>query len=275
MKKILSLLLATALFLVACGNKNETKGAADSQGGAAGKTEKLIVGATPVPHAELLDLVKEDLKKEGIDLEVVKFNDYVQPNKALADKSIDANFFQHVPYMEDFGKKNNIELSAVGNIHLEPMALYSKKIKNVNDLKNGDTLIIPNDPTNGGRALILLDKAGIIKLKDNTKLDSTPADIVQNPKNIKIETLSNEQIAPRLSEVAGAIINSNFAIDAGVTKNEIILIEGKDSPYVNIVTVLKGNENDERVKKLVKALQSEKVKKYIEEKYEGRVIPAF
>ena len=274
MKKILSLLLATALFLVACGNKNENKESTSSQSGAA-KTEKLIVGATPIPHAELLNLVKDDLKKEGIELEVVEFNDYVQPNKALADKSIDANFFQHVPYMEDFGKKNHIDMVAAGNIHLEPMALYSKKIKNVNDLKNGDTLIIPNDPTNGGRALILLDKAGIIKLKDNTKLDSTPADIAENPKNIKIETLSNEQIAPRLSEVAGAIINSNFAIDAKVTKNEIILIEGKDSPYVNVVTVLKENQNDERVKKLVKALQSEKVKKYIEEKYDGRVIPAF
>ncbi|BBM40668.1 NLPA lipoprotein [Leptotrichia shahii] len=274
MRKILSLLLAIALFLVACGNKNENKESTSSQSGAA-KTEKLIVGATPIPHAELLNLVKDDLKKEGIELEVVEFNDYVQPNKALADKSIDANFFQHVPYMEDFGKKNHIDMVAVGNIHLEPMALYSKKIKNVNDLKNGDTLIIPNDPTNGGRALILLDKAGIIKLKDNTKLDSTPADIIKNPKNIKIETLSNEQIAPRLSEVAGAIINSNFAIDAKVTKNEIILIEGKDSPYVNVVTVLKENQNDERVKKLVKALQSEKVKKYIEEKYDGRVIPAF
>jgi len=274
MRKILSLLLAIALFLVACGNKNENKESTSSQSGAA-KTEKLIVGATPNPHAELLNLVKDDLKKEGIELEVVEFNDYVQPNKALADKSIDANFFQHVPYMEDFGKKNHIDMVAVGNIHLEPMALYSKKIKNVNDLKNGDTLIIPNDPTNGGRALILLDKAGIIKLKDNTKLDSTPADIIKNPKNIKIETLSNEQIAPRLSEVAGAIINSNFAIDAKVTKNEIILIEGKDSPYVNVVTVLKENQNDERVKKLVKALQSEKVKKYIEEKYDGRVIPAF
>ena len=274
MKKILSLLLATALFLVACGNKNENKESTSSQSGAA-KTEKLIVGATPIPHAELLNLVKDDLKKEGIELEVVEFNDYVQPNKALADKSIDANFFQHVPYMEDFGKKNHIDMVAVGNIHLEPMALYSKKIKNIKDLKSGDALIIPNDPTNGGRALILLDKAGIIKLKDNTKLDSTPADIIKNPKNIKIETLSNEQIAPRLSEVAGAIINSNFAIDAKVTKNEIILIEGKDSPYVNVVTVLKESQNDERVKKLVKALQSEKVKKYIEEKYDGRVIPAF
>ena len=271
MKKILSLLLAIALFLVACGSKGtESKGGAPS-----GKTEKLIVGATPVPHAELLNLVKDDLKKEGIELEIVKFNDYVQPNKALADKSIDANFFQHVPYMNDFGKKNNIGLSAVGNIHLEPMALYSKKIKNIKDLKSGDTLIIPNDPTNGGRALILLDKAGIIKLKDNKNLSATPADIVQNPKNLKIVTMSNEQLAPRLDEVAGAIINSNFAIDEKVTKNEIILIEGKDSHYVNVVTVLKGNENDERVKKLVKALQSEKVKKYIEEKYEGRVIPAF
>ena len=150
-----------------------------------------------------------------------------------------------------------------------------KKIKNINDLKNGDTLIIPNDPTNGGRALILLDKAGIIKLKDNKNLSATTADIAQNPKNLKIITMSNEQIAPRLDEVAGAIINSNFAIDAKVTKNEIILIEGKDSPYVNVVTVLKENQNDERVKKLVKALQSEKVKKYIEEKYDGRVIPAF
>ena len=256
---LLSLVLVAALFIVSCGNKGK----------------ELIVGASPVPHADLLNLVKDDLKKEGIELKVVQYTDYILPNKALADKSINANFFQHAPYMEDFGKKNNIEMVGVGNIHLEPMALYSKKIKNINDLKSGDTLIIPNDPTNGGRALILLDKAGIIKLKDNKNLAATTADIAQNPKNLKIITMSNEQIAPRLGEVAGAIINSNFAIDAGITKNEIILIEGKDSPYVNIVTVLKENQNDEKVKKLVKALQSEKVKKFIEEKYEGRVIPAF
>ena len=233
------------------------------------------VGATPVPHGEFLKLVKDDLKKQGVDLEIVEFNDYILPNKALADKSIDANFFQHVPYMEDFAKRNNIPLVSVGNVHLEPMALYSKKIKNIKDLKPNDTLIIPNDPTNGGRALILLDKAGIIKLKDNKKLDSTTKDIASNPKKIKIVTLSNEQIAPRLDEVAGAIINSNFAINAGVTKNEIILQEDKNSPYANVVTVLKGNENDPRIQKLMKALQSEKVKKYIEEKYEGRIIPAF
>ncbi len=257
MKKILALLVALALFVVSCG-----------------KGEKLKVGATPVPHGEFLKLVKDDLKKQGVDLEIVQFNDYILPNKALADKSIDANFFQHVPYMEDFAKRNNIPLVSVGNVHLEPMALYSKKIKNIKDLKPNDTLIIPNDPTNGGRALILLDKAGIIKLKDNKKLDSTTKDIASNPKKIKIVTLSNEQIAPRLVEVAG-IINSNFAINAGVTKNEIILQEDKNSPYANVVTVLKGNENDPRIQKLMKALQSEKVKKYIEEKYEGRIIPAF
>ena len=258
MKKILALLVALTLFVVSC-----VKG------------EKLKVGATPVPHGEFLKLVKDDLKKQGVDLEIVEFNDYILPNKALADKSIDANFFQHVPYMEDFAKRNNIPLVSVGNVHLEPMALYSKKIKNIKDLKPNDTLIIPNDPTNGGRALILLDKAGIIKLKDNKKLDSTTKDIASNPKKIKIVTLSNEQIAPRLVEVAGAIINSNFAINAGVTKNEIILQEDKNSPYANVVTVLKGNENDPRIQKLMKALQSEKVKKYIEEKYEGRIIPAF
>ena len=257
---LLSLVLVVALFIVSCGNKGK----------------ELIVGASPVPHADLLNLVKDDLKKEGIELKVVQYTDYILPNKALADKSINANFFQHAPYMEDFGKKNNIEMVGVGNIHLEPMALYSKKIKNINDLKSGDTLIIPNDPTNGGRALILLDKAGIIKLKDNKKLDSTIADIAENPKNIKFTALAPEQLAPRLEEVTAAVINANFALDAKLSfKDDTILVEDKDSPYVNIVTVLKGRENEEKIQKLVKALQSEKVKKYIEEKYEGRVIPAF
>ena len=274
MKKLL-LGLTAALFLVACGGAKEEAKTDSKAAEKPAKVEKLVVGATPVPHQELLELVKDDLKAEGVDLEIVTFNDYIQPNKLLGTKELDANFFQHIPYMEEFGKSNNLDLVSVGSVHVEPMAVYSKKIKNIKDLKSGDTLIIPNDPTNGGRALILLDKAGIIKLKDNKNLSATPADIVQNPKNLKIVTMSNEQIAPRLDEVAGAIINSNFAIDAKVTKNEIILIEGKDSPYVNVVTVLKENQNDERVKKLVKALQSEKVKKYIEEKYDGRVIPAF
>ena len=261
MKKLL-IGLVTLLFVLSCGGSKEGENGGSSD--TSKKVEKLVVGATPVPHQELLELIKDDLKNEGIELEIVQFNDYVQPNKGLADKSLDANFFQHIPYMDEFAKKNNMELVSVGKIHVEPMAVYSKKIKNINDLKNGDTILIPNDPTNGGRALILLDKAGVIKLKDNTKLDATVADIVENPKNIKIEQLAPEQLAPRLEEVTAAIINSNFALDAKLSfKDE------------NIVTVLKGRENEDKIQKLVKALQSEKVKKYLEEKYSGSIIPAF
>ena len=237
MKKLL-LGFTAALFLVACGGakeepKTETKAAEKPA-----KVEKLIVGATPVPHQELLELVKEDLKAQGVELEIVTFNDYIQPNKLLGTKELDANFFQHVPYMEDFGKKNNLDLVSVGSVHVEPMAVYSKKIKNINDLKAGDSILIPNDPTNGGRALILLDKAGVIKLKDNKKLDSTIADIAENPKNLKFNALAPEQLAPRLEEVTAAIINANFALNAKLSfKDDTILVEDKDSPYVNIVTV--------------------------------------
>ena len=175
MKKLLLGILTLGFGFSCGGDKTETPA----------KLETLTVGASPVPHAELLEQVKEDLKKEGIDLKIVIFNDYVQPNMGLKDKSLDANFFQHVPYMDDFGKKNGFEMSAVGNIHIEPMAAYSKKIKSLNELKDGAEVLLPNDPTNLGRALIMLDKAGFIKLKDNTKLDSTVEDIVQNTKKIK------------------------------------------------------------------------------------------
>ena len=210
MKKLL-LGLTAALFLVACGGTKEEAKTETKPAEKPAKVEKLIVGATPVPHQELLELVKDDLKAQGVDLEIVTFNDYIQPNKLLGTKELDANFFQHVPYMEDFGKKNNLDLVSVGSVHVEPMAVYSKKIKNINDLKAGDSILIPNDPTNGGRALILLDKAGVIKLKDNKKLDSTIADIAENPKNLKFNALAPEQLAPRLEEVTAAIINANFA----------------------------------------------------------------
>ena len=273
MKKLL-LGLTAALFLVACGGAKEEAKTDSKAAEKPAKVEKLVVGATPVPHQELLELVKDDLKAEGVDLEIVTFNDYIQPNKLLGTKELDANFFQHIPYMEEFGKSNNLDLVSVGSVHVEPMAVYSKKIKNINDLKNGDTILIPNDPTNGGRALILLDKAGVIKLKDNKKLDSTIADIAENPKNIKFTALAPEQLAPRLEEVTAAVINANFALDAKLSFNTI-LVEDKDSPYVNIVTVLKGRENEEKIQKLIKALQSEKVKKYIDEKYNGSVVAAF
>ena len=265
MKKLLLGLTAALFFLVSCGAKTDNNASAKADSGA--KLQKLKVGASPVPHAEILKLVKDDLKKEGVDLEIVEFTDYIQPNIAVGDKSIDANFFQHVPYMENFAKEKHLDLVSVGTVHIEPIAVYSKKIKNVNELKSGDTILIPNDPTNGARALILLDKAGVIKLKDNKNLTATT-------KNIKFVELSAEQIAPRLGEVAAAIINNNFALDAKLTlKKDAILVEDKDSPYANVVTVLKGNENDPRIQKLMKALRSsEKVKQYIAEK---NLIPAF
>lgn len=269
MKKIL-LGLVAGLVLVACGNKAEAPEAKTEA-----KAEKLVIGATPVPHQELLELVKDDLAKEGVELVIQQFNDYVQPNKLVASGELDANFFQHIPYMDTFAKENNLQLVSIGGVHLEPMAVYSDKIKNPSDFKNGDTILIPNDPTNGGRALILLDKAGIIKLKDNTNLTATVNDIVENSKNLKIESLAAEQIAPRLSEVTAAIINANYALDAKLSNDQRILVEDKDSPYVNIVTVAKGKENEPKFQKLMKALQSEKVKKYIEEKYNGTVLPAF
>jgi len=261
MKKLLLIILSITLLIVSCGvNKSEEK-----------KLEKLKVAATPIPAGEVLEVIKEDLKKEGIELEIVTFNDYIQPNKV-----VDANLFQHTPYMENFGKKNGFEMVAVGKIYLPTLALYSKRIKNVKELKDGDTILIPNDPTNAARSLILLDKGGIIKLKDNTKQDATVKDIAENPKNIKIVELSAEQLAPRLEEVAASIVNSSFALDAGLSyKKDGILAEDKDSPYANVLATLKGNENDERIQKLLKALQSEKVRKFIEEKYKDVIIPVF
>ena len=245
MKKLLLGLTAALFFLVSCGAKTDNNASAKADSGA--KLQKLKVGASPVPHAEILKLVKDDLKKEGVDLEIVEFTDYIQPNIAVGDKSIDANFFQHVPYMENFAKEKHLDLVSVGTVHIEPIAVYSKKIKNVNELKSGDTILIPT---------------------------ATTKDIVSNPKNIKFVELSAEQIAPRLGEVAAAIINNNFALDAKLTlKKDAILVEDKDSPYANVVTVLKGNENDPRIQKLMKALRSsEKVKQYIAEK---NLIPAF
>lgn len=265
MKKIL-LALLTALFLVACGNSDKSSK----------NPEKLKVAATPVPAGEILNFVKDDLKKEGIELEVVEFNDYVQPNKVLQSKEVDANFFQHIPYMENFGKKNGFEMVAVGKVYLPTLALYSKKIKNINDLKDGDTILLPNDPTNLARSLILLDKGGIIKLKDNKNTETTLKDIMSNPKNIKFEELSAEQLPPRLPEVAASIVNSSFALNAGLSyKEDGLLKEDKDSPYANVLATLKGNENNPKIQKLLKVLQSEKVRKYMEEKYKDVIIPVF
>ena len=274
MKKFLIGILTLGV-IFSCGKKEETP-AADTGNPEAQKEQKLVIGATPTPHAEILEQVKEELKKEGVDLEIKIFDDYVLPNRLLGEKTLDANYFQHVPYMEEFAQKNNMELVAVAKIHVEPLAVYSKSVKDLSELPEGADVLIPNDPTNRGRALILLDKSGIIKLKDNQKLDSTIEDIAENPKKLKVTALNADQIPTRLSEVGAAVINGNFAMKNNLNPlTDGIFIEDKDSPYANVITVLKGNENDERIQKLVKALQSEKIKKFIEEKYQGSVVPAF
>ncbi|CAM3062250.1 MetQ/NlpA family ABC transporter substrate-binding protein [Streptobacillus ratti] len=238
-------------------------------------TQKLVLGVSPIPHQEIVEFIKDDLKALGVDLEIVVFNDYVQPNISLKDGSIDANYFQHIPYMESFGKENNIDMVSAGAVHLEPLKAYSNVVKDINDIKEKSEILIPNDPTNRGRALLLLDASGLIKLNSREKLDANISDIIENPKNLVITSLNSEQIAPRLSEVTLAIINTNNALASGITGDKAVIIEDKNSPYVNIITVLKGKENDDKIQKLIKVLQTDKVKQFIIEKYNGEVEVGF
>jgi len=248
-------------------------------GGCQSKEDKenvLKIGASPVPHAEILELVKEDLKTQGVELEIIEFTDYVKPNLALGDKEIDANFFQHVPYMESFAKENNLDIVSLGQVHVEPFALYSTKVKSVDELKDGAVIAIPNDPTNGGRALLLLENNGLIKLKDGVGLEATENDIAENPKGFVFRPLEAAQLPRILKDVDGAIINGNYALEADlIPTRDGILLEDKDSPYANIVTIRNGEENNSKLQALIKALQSEKVKTFINDKYNGGVVPAF
>ena len=243
---------------------------------------KLKVGATPQPHAEILALVKDDLKAKGIDLEIVEFTDYVTPNEAVEAGDIDANYFQHLPYLNSFNKEKGTHLVNAGGIHVEPFALYStsnkkKAIKNVADIKKGAKIAIPNDPTNEGRALLLLQAAGLITLKDASNITATPLDIKKNPKKIKFVEVEAATLPRTLPDVDAAVINGNYAIPAGlIATRDGIFVEGSSSPYVNVVAVKAGNEGNAAVKELVKALQSEKVRNYVKETYKnGEVVTVF
>ncbi|MDU2066077.1 MAG: MetQ/NlpA family ABC transporter substrate-binding protein [Sporomusaceae bacterium] len=263
-------LVLTAFLLGGCGGGDSQKQASNS-----GKTV-LKVGATAVPHAEILNAIKPTLAKEGIDLQVVEFSDYVQPNMALADKELDANFFQHIPYLEKFSAEHNLKLGYTVAVHIEPMGVYSKKIKNLSELQNGAQIGIPNDPTNGGRALALLEKAGLITLKEGVGIKATVADIKDNPKNLKFRELEAPQLPRSLDDLGAAVITTNYALEAKlVPTKDALFIETKDSPYANILAVRKGDENRPEIQKLSKVLNSEEVKKFIEEKYKGAVVPAF
>lgn len=238
--------------------------------------ETLTIGATPVPHVEILEVVKPDLKAQGIDLKIVEFNDYVQPNTSVSDKLLDLNFFQHRPYLDSFIKDHGSDLVEVGGIHIEPIGFYSHKLKDLKDLKKGATIAIPNDPTNGGRALLLLQTAGLITLEDPKAISATPLDIKENKLNLNIKELEAPQLPRSLDDVDAAIINTNYAIDAGLNPlKDALFIENADSPYVNVVVGNSQSAKKDSVKALLKALQSDKVKKFINDKYNGAVVAAF
>ena len=238
----------------------------------------LKIGATAVPHAEILNHIKPALKAQGIDLEIKEFSDYVQPNAAVEDKQLDANFFQHQPYLDSYNKdrKSSLVMVPGGKIHVEPFGAYSQKVKNVKDLKDGATVAIPNDPSNGGRALLLLASQGLIELKDPKSLTPTPLDVVKNPKKLKFKELEAPLLPRALADVDMALINTNYAIEAKLNPTkDALFIEGADSPYTNIVAARADRANDPVIQKLVKALHTPEVKQFIQDKYKGAVVPAF
>lgn len=236
----------------------------------------LSVAATPVPHAELLEFVKADLAKEDVNLDIKVFTDYVQPNLQVADKQIDVNFFQHQPYLDSFNAEHGTGLVTVGLVHVEPFGAYSQKIKDIKDLKDGSRVAIPNDPSNAARALLLIQQQGLIKLKDPDDILATAKDIVDNPKNLKFHELEAATLPRVLPDVDLALINTNYALEAGLNPVEdALFIEDKDSPYANIVVARNDNKDSAEVAKLVKALNSDKVRDYILEHYKGAIVPAF
>ena len=292
MKKLLALTLALVLCLglAACGGGTstdtdtnaDTSSDADTNGDATanGETITLTVGATPNPHAEILAQVKDDLAAEGIDLVVKEYSDYVVPNTAVEEGDLDANYFQHTPYMEKFNQENGTHLVSVGKIHYEPMGIYPGLTKTLEELPDGATIAVPNDATNEARALQLLAAQGLIELKEDAGLNATPNDITSNPKNLQFKELEAAMLPQTASEVDLSVINSNFAMEGGMNPaTDSLASEDADSEaaqtFANIIAVKEGHENDPAIQALVKALQSDKVKEYIEKTYSGAVVAVF
>jgi len=236
----------------------------------------LKVGATPVPHAEVLEFVKPYLAAEGIDLQVVIFNDYVLPNLALADGELDANYFQHIPYLETFSADHRLNLEVLVKVHVEPIGLYSSRIKSVDELETGATIAIPNDVTNGGRALLLLQEAGLITLRAGAGLEATVLDIAENPKRLRFQELEAAMLPRALPDVDAAVINTNFALEGGLNPiRDALVMEGAESPYANIVAVRQGDTASPALQKLAEALTRPEVREFILETYGGAVVPVF
>lgn len=282
MKKTITLLLALTLafLLVACGNtkKEETKNESKTETKLKDKKEnkKVVIGVSPVPHKEIAEVAKKILEKDGIELEIKEFDDYVIPNTALEEKSLDLNFFQHIPYLENFNKDRGTHIAFLGGVHIEPMGIYSKTLKSLDQLKNGDTVVFPNDASNGARSLRILEDNGLIKLKDGIGLNATEKDIVENKKNLKFLPVEAATIPRAYEDAAIAIINSNYALTAGLSpKNDSLAIEKTNkNPFANGIAVREADKDNETYKKVLKAFQSDEVKKYIEDKFKGEIIPA-
>ena len=268
-KKILALTLAAAAslsLLVGCGSKTDD-------------AKVITVGASPAPHAEILEVAKDVLAEQGYTLKIVEYNDYIVPNEAVESGENDANYFQHITYLNNFNKENGTHLVSVAAIHYEPFGIYAGKCTNLADLPDGAQIGIPNDPTNGGRALLLLQEQGLIKLADNVGLEPTKLDIVDNPHYYQIEEIEAAQLPRSLSSLDIAVINGNYAIEGGLKVNEALAVESSQGAaaeaYANIVAVKEGNEDNEAIQALVAALQSDEVKEYMEETYQGSVVPVF
>ena len=281
LKKFTAVALASALslgLLSACGsNANETPSAGSDDNNTEAVTIK--IGATPAPHAEILEVVKPILAEQNINLEITVFNDYVTPNTAVEDGSLDANYFQHITYMNGFNESDGTHLVSVGNVHYEPLGLYAGKASTVADLTDGAQIAVPNDTTNEARALLLLQQEGLITLKEGAGINATKADIVENPKNLDIVELEANQLPVRLQDVDMAVINGNYAIDAGLNVADALAIEDSEgeagTAYANVLVVKEGHENDDAIQALYAALCSDEVRNYMEETYGGAVVPLF
>ena len=280
--KIFATLLALtlALSLTACGSKSDDSAKADTtddaqteQPAEPQETVTLNVAASPTPHAEILKQCVPILAEQGIDLQIHEYSDYVVPNTAVEDGDEDANYFQHVPYLDDFNTTRGTHLVSVTGVHIEPMGIYAGKSDSLDNLPDGASVAVPNDATNEGRALLLLEAQGLIKLADDSNLSSTPKDIVENPKNLTFTEVEAATIPSIASEVDLAVINSNYALGAGLNPVEDALaLESSDSPYVNVLVCKEGNENEPKIKALVAALQSQQVKDFMDENYKGAVV---
>ncbi|WP_409278123.1 MetQ/NlpA family ABC transporter substrate-binding protein [Pseudomonas defluvii] len=256
MKKAIAILAAVVAFSVQAG-------------------EKLVVGATPVPHAEILEFVKPALAKEGVDLDIKVFSDFIQPNLQLAEKNLDANYYQYRPFLDEFNKTRHTNLVPVVGVHIEPFGAYSIKIKDLSELKDGASVAIPNDPVNTGRALVLLHEAGLIKLKDPSNTLATQRDIAENPKKLKIRELEGALLARSVSQVDLAFVFANYALEAGIdTRSALIVEKGKDL-YVEYLVARPDNLQSPAVQKLAKALNSPQVREFILARYKGQIAPGF